>query len=377
MSEQLDNQLKVSKLSELTNCGDFNDYVRARRIPILGQIELTHRCNLHCPHCYTVYQPSKKELDYKEVCNILDDIAKEGCLWLLLSGGEPLLREDFPDIYRYVKKKGIIAYIETNVTLMTPKIAKMLHDILPAMVIVSLYGITERTYESITHVAGSFQQCMEGIRLLQEYSIPYRLRTPVLSMNQSEIANIASFADGLGVPYSTAPRLFPKQNGSRKPYDFSVSISNVTTPYEESALSVNPCNGGSPVPNTPKKCRHGINSFYINAYGELLLCVIFWASKYNLRQGSFHDAWHNWMPKFRPRFPWIETCLAADIFSSDGQCPGWEFLENKNNDLSIPLEQHVVNFVENSKLSRKKAIKRLGLPESVYYEWLNQHGRDR
>lgn len=85
----------------------------ANRIPLGGSFELTFRCNLRCVHCYCNLKPNdqdeiEKELATEEVFNILDQVAEAGCLWLLITGGEPLLRPDFLEVYTYAKKKGFI-----------------------------------------------------------------------------------------------------------------------------------------------------------------------------------------------------------------------------------------------------------------------------
>ena len=89
----------------------LHEKVADQRIPIAGSLEITERCNLRCAHCY-INLPSgdqvarDKELSTAEIQNILDQIVDQGCLWLLLTGGEPFLRPDFLDIYTYAKKKG-------------------------------------------------------------------------------------------------------------------------------------------------------------------------------------------------------------------------------------------------------------------------------
>ena len=89
---------------------DYNDFIEplydkthAKNKPINGQLEITLRCNLRCVHCYVIEDESKEELTLPEITNILDQIHQEGCLWLCLTGGEPLLREDFLDIYTYAR----------------------------------------------------------------------------------------------------------------------------------------------------------------------------------------------------------------------------------------------------------------------------------
>jgi len=57
---------------------------------------------------------------------ILDEVADAGCLWLLITGGEPLLRPDFRDIYMYAKRKGFLITLFTNGTLLDADIADQL-----------------------------------------------------------------------------------------------------------------------------------------------------------------------------------------------------------------------------------------------------------
>ena len=89
----------------------LHDKARGQRIPINGSIELTYRCNLRCTHCYIgSYRargiPGETELSTSELEGVLDQIADAGCLWLLLTGGEPLLRPDFEEVYVYARKRG-------------------------------------------------------------------------------------------------------------------------------------------------------------------------------------------------------------------------------------------------------------------------------
>ncbi|GAI49460.1 unnamed protein product, partial [marine sediment metagenome] len=70
----------------------------------------------------------EKELTCKEIFSIFDQIAEAGCLWLLLTGGDPLLRQDFLEIYTYAKKKGFLISLFTNGTLITPRIADHLAE---------------------------------------------------------------------------------------------------------------------------------------------------------------------------------------------------------------------------------------------------------
>ena len=113
----------------------LQDKIKSRRFPLSGSLELTFRCNLRCAHCYAACGhegiPQQAELSYAEILNIIDQIAEAGCLWLLLTGGEPLIRPDFVDIYAYAKRKGFLITLFTNATLITPEIVDILVDLPP------------------------------------------------------------------------------------------------------------------------------------------------------------------------------------------------------------------------------------------------------
>ncbi len=97
------------------------------RYPLAGQWELTCRCNLRCVMCYTdpfnTPEKIRQELTYPEITRILDELQEAGCVELCLTGGEPLARKDFLDIYSYAKGKGFLLTVFTNGTLITPEIA--------------------------------------------------------------------------------------------------------------------------------------------------------------------------------------------------------------------------------------------------------------
>ncbi|MCP4715483.1 MAG: radical SAM protein, partial [Deltaproteobacteria bacterium] len=153
----------------------------SKRIPINGTLELTRRCNLACRHCYNNLplhdQPARRnELSTAELRRVLDELADAGCLWLLLTGGEPFARSDILDIYSAARDKGFIITLFTNATLISEQIADTLAARPPFSIEVTLYGATEKTYERITGVPGSYERCLRGIRLLQSRGLPLKLK---------------------------------------------------------------------------------------------------------------------------------------------------------------------------------------------------------
>ena len=98
---------------------------RLRRVPMTGGIALTHRCNLKCIHCYAGPEHNssqKQEPSTERWLELIDEIADAGCLFLLLTGGDPMVRSDFAGIYRHAKESGMMVTVFTNGTLINSEI---------------------------------------------------------------------------------------------------------------------------------------------------------------------------------------------------------------------------------------------------------------
>ena len=286
----------------------LNKQLLNERIPISGSIELTFRCNLRCVHCYCNLPLNDREaidteLKTEEVYRIFDQIAETGCLWLLITGGEPLLRKDFLDIYTYAKKKGFIPTLFTNGTLLTPEIADALVEWPPFQVEITLYGAIEETYEKITGIPGSFKRCQKGIDLLLERNIPLDLKTMAMTVNQEEIQTMKKYADDLGVSFRVDPLVNARLDGSKRPCKVRLS------PEEVVRLDLD---------DEPKKekwqehyqkskkkfpsdklfiCGAGLSMFHIDPYGRMSVCEMSRFQRYDLRQGSFEEGWSEFIPQ--------------------------------------------------------------------------------
>lgn len=315
----------------------IHDKTVAKRIPLDGGIELTFRCNLKCVHCYVAYESKKEEMSYKQICHVLDEITDAGCLWLLITGGEPLVRNDFLDIYTYAKKKGLIITLFTNGTLITPRVADHLKEWPPFSVEITLYGVSRETYERVTGVAGSFGRCMRGIDLLLERKVPLKLKTMVMTLNRDELWNIKKYAEDLGVEFRFDPILNAKLDGSKAPCQLRISPEEVIKLDLADDKRVKSwkefCERFWGPAQTDKLyiCGAGINSFHIDPYGELSVCIISRMPSYSLWKRSFHEAWYEFIPEVRSQKPKDDyKCGKCDLLSLCGQCPGWAQLENGN-----------------------------------------------
>ena len=321
----------------------------AKRIPLLGTLELTFRCNNRCVHCYVnksidAPKEKEKELSYTDLCRILDDLAEEGCLWLLLTGGEPLVREDFLDIYLYAKKKGFLITLFTNGTLITPSVADFLKEFPPRSIEISLYGITERTYERVTRSPGSYRRCRNGIDLLLERNLPLKLKTVILTVNRHEFLGIKEFVEGLGLEFRFDALINGRVDGRQNAAKLRIPPREVieldmTDPRRgpEFVRLYERTSGIKQDPDLLFRCGAGVNTFQIDPYGRLMLCIIARNPSYDLRRGSFREGWHDFLPRIREQeLKKKNKCVDCDLRFICDQCPGWSQLEY--GDQEMPLE---------------------------------------
>lgn len=199
---------------------------------------------------------------------------------MLITGGEPLVRKDFFDIYTYAKRKGMIINLFTNGTLIDKKMADFLEDWQPFSIEITLYGATEKTYEQITGVQGSFKRCVEGIHNLLERKITVHLKTMAMTINRHEFPAMKKFAEDLGLSFRYDPGLFPTLGGSKRPVEFAL------TPEEIVDLDANDkerleewnkfCKkflGPLPNPDRLYLCGAGQKTAWINPYGQITFAL--------------------------------------------------------------------------------------------------------
>ncbi|MBN2119701.1 MAG: radical SAM protein [Candidatus Omnitrophica bacterium] len=311
--------------------------VKKDRTPICGTIELTFRCNMGCVHCYCLHDIKEKELSFKEISRLLDEIAASGCLWLLITGGEPLLRKDFLDIYGYAKNKGMIITLFTNATLVTDYIADYLREYPPFRIEVSIYGASKETHEKITGVPGSFKECLKGIDILRERKLPLSLKTMVMNLNFDEVRSMEKFAQDLGLSFRLDTGINPRLDGCKEPCKFRVLPSQVVeldfASYKRAQELRQFCEqfwGGTGSDNL-YICGAGVNSFNIDPYGYLTVCEMSRAQSFSLLKNSFKEVWYDRVPEVLSRKCSSDyRCNSCELISLCGQCPGWGQLENSD-----------------------------------------------
>lgn len=162
--------------------------------------ETTRRCNLACKHCRAVAEdhPYENELDTRAAFKMLDQIKEVGDPIIILTGGEPLLRDDIFDIAAYGTKLGLRMVMAPNGTLITPEIADKLKVSGIKRISVSLDGSTPETHDDFRGLDNAFENAIRGIKIAREAGLEFQINTTITKTNLDEIPKILNLAENLG-----------------------------------------------------------------------------------------------------------------------------------------------------------------------------------
>lgn len=322
-----------------------------RGIPLSGTVELTSSCNLRCVHCYI--RPSGDEascrngdLSTGQWIDILGQAIDCGCLFLTFTGGEVLVRPDFWQIYQYAKGKGALVNLFTNGTKITERLAAELSEWPPFSIEITLYGMTERTYESMTQVPGSFKDCMKGIEMLLKYEVPIQLKTVLTTLNHQELPMMQSFARELGVRFRYDPEVNKRLDGRGHPEQFRIApeqIVRLDVDDPDRAAEFKDLFGLRSNPTAQNQgplyfCKAGTTSFHVDYRGYISPCIISRYESCSLLEVDFARAWYEFVPSIHKMKRTKRTeCDFCEVSHACNQCPGWAQLETGDPEAPVPF----------------------------------------
>lgn len=324
----------------------FNNTVVSDRVPVSGMIELTRKCNLKCVHCYFGQGEERfggdLETTTEQVCDIIDQIAEAGCLYLTITGGDPMMRKDFPEVYRHAKEAGLLVTIMCDGVLVTKKVIELFRELPPTSVEVSVYGATAETYEKITQIPGSFKKCMRGIkRLVEVGTFEVRLKTVLMSLNAHEGQMMRDLATEFDLVMRMDAAIFPCLHTSdERPMDLRVPPKDVVQIELADPRAVNSWLEYLEKPSTPAPadklyvCGAGVTGFYIDPYGSLYPCMMTTRYKYNLLESNFQTLWTDRMGELHEKKPRADyECAGCELQRACASCPGFHDQEHGAEDI--------------------------------------------
>lgn len=301
-------------------------------VPIEGTFELTPLCNFDCKMCYVhntqeeINKSQRKPLSTEKWLSIAKEAHSKGMLYLLLTGGEPLLHKDFSYLYEELIKMGFIISINTNGSLINDKILELFKKYPPRQINITLYGCDDYTYEKQCGKKGMFSIVDKNINALQKNKINLKLNCTATKQNADDIQNIITYAKDNNIPIQTATYVFPPIRSSndinsrlspekaayarlhtmqmqadeiifRKTLE---QICDGYIPAKNSIISKSTQSGNNSTQkpdfsNTTEKgklrCRAGRSSFWISWDGYMTACGMFTEPKEDITNNSFESCW--------------------------------------------------------------------------------------
>lgn len=180
---------------------------RKRSLSNQLDIELTERCNNSCMHC-CINLPidaaaREREMDAAFIRGIVKQAAELGCLTIRFTGGEPLLRDDFTDLYLFTRRMGIQVILFTNARCITPELSSIFAEFPPGKPVeISVYGMRPESYDAAAGRRGAFEEFRRGVDLLRRHKVPFVLKCGILPDDGGDIPAFERWAAELDAGYA-------------------------------------------------------------------------------------------------------------------------------------------------------------------------------
>ncbi|MCK4835294.1 MAG: radical SAM protein, partial [Candidatus Aminicenantes bacterium] len=333
----------------------YSDRLWTNKSPLITHldVELTERCNNNCIHC-SINLPQNdrdaqsRELSRAEWQRILKEAAELGVISIRFTGGEPLLREDFTELYLFTRKLGMKVILFTNARNVTPGLVDLLVRFPPLEKLeVSVYGLNRRSYEKVSRKPGSYREFRRGVDLLLQNKIPFLVKGALLPANKMEIDEFETWAStlpGMDQPpsFSMHFELRGRRDSKSKnrlieslrisPQESLKVLSRHTQSYIQAMNQF--CQKFMGPPGEKLfTCGAGIGGC-VDAYGHYQPCLSLRAPEmsYDLKTGTLKDALTRFFPKLQnldaTNPDYLERCSRCFLRGLCQQCPAKSWSEH-------------------------------------------------
>ncbi len=323
-------------------------------------IELTERCDNDCVHCCVNLpendaRAKKRELSSEQWQGILRQAADLGALSVRFTGGEPLLREDFKELYLHARRLGLKVLLFTNARNITPELAALFVRIPPLeKVEVTAYGMRPGSYEAVSRKPGSYREFRNGVDLLLQNQIPFVVKGALLPASKKEIAEFESWA--ATIPWMDKPPSYSMAfdlRGRRDSLKKNRLINTLRATPEEILCALNRRRGAyrnemlqfcrkfiGPPGKKLFNCGAG-HGGCVDAYGFLQPCLSLRSPKlsYDLKKVTLRDALARIFPKLNAISAtdpdYLKRCSRCFLKGLCEQCPARSWSEHGTLDTPV------------------------------------------
>ncbi|MGD8442029.1 MAG: heme b synthase [Desulfobacterales bacterium] len=284
--------------------------------------ETTRNCNLACVHCRAsaTTGPYTGELDTAEAFRLLDQIGEIAKPIIILTGGEPLLRDDIFDIAAYGTQKGFRMVMAPNGTLVTEDIANKLVDAGIKRISISLDGATAQSHDNFRKVDGAFEGAVNAMKIAKKVGLDFQVNTTITKTNLDQIPKIQQLAVERGAVAHHIFLLVPTGRGkyivdteiSAAEYEQTLNwfydqkdktpldLKATCAPHYYRILRQRAKKEGKSISfkthgldAVTRGCLGGIGFCFISHRGDVQPCGFLTADCGNVRQRSFADIWRH------------------------------------------------------------------------------------
>lgn len=248
-------------------------------------LDLTFRCPLRCPHCYIAgLEDKSKELTFPEVVKVLEEARDLKVLFLLISGGEPMVRPDFFDCLEAAHGMGFFIHVKTTGLYIGEEEARHFARLKPLKVDISIHGFRPETHDAFVGMVGAYGRAIKAVEALRAQGVRVEVRMNAVKENASEVPLVREHFEKLGVPFKAGYGLYSRRSG------VPLEVEEVCGEALVEALSRRmPSDLPRPDPSRPI-CAAGITSLYIAADGTITPCALWPTPIGHVRNGGLKEA---------------------------------------------------------------------------------------
>ena len=268
-------------------------------------LELTYRCNLDCVICYNDCELPGEPLSFDQYDRLLADLAEMGVMNLTLSGGEPLAHPEFFRIGARARELGFVIRVKSNGhALRQSLLRRLVSEVDPYAVEMSLHGANAATHDRQTRVPGSFRRLMDNISLARALGLRIKLNAPLTRWNADEAEAMLDLADAHGLQLQIDPDITPRDDGHLGPTELALDADGLKRftdrlqrRADEKARGGDPQREAESARQQPaqivsrKHCGAGSSTIAVDPYGNVYPCVQYRQAVGNLHGQRMPEIW--------------------------------------------------------------------------------------
>lgn len=273
----------------------MHDRAIKEKIPLAGTFELTDRCNFNCKMCYMhSIKAESADITKDEWLEIARQAKEAGTIFLLLTGGEPLLRPDFEELYTALCEMGFVISVNTNGSLLCGKYSELFSKYPPSRINVTVYGKNSLTYKELCG-NDCFDKVSENILKAHQSGLNLKINCEMTTLNASDCIDICKKYSAMGIPCQSVAYIFPpiRKNESStgcncvRPLPETAAFNKINFDVETAGKEriKTFCSGllsdienlksdGKTLYDDRVQCRAGRSTYWVNSCGKMGICGV-------------------------------------------------------------------------------------------------------